>query len=382
MRQAQGYWAFVPALLPVKPPIDTGTLSADLEKAVAELARLDGIATTLPAPDLFVAMHMRVEALLSSRIEGTQTGLVELLEDEAGEPPDHPERVADVGEVRNYIAAMRHGLAQLQKLPLSLRLLREVHHALLSGVRGEDKSPGEFRTTQNAIGPKPLASYDDAKFVPPPPDRLPDLLANFERYVNDDAPTPVLVRVAVAHAQFETIHPFNDGNGRLGRLLMTFMLCHRGLLREPLLYLSEYFERDREAYYGWLMRVREEGDWEGWVRYVLRGIEDVARQSAATARNVLELREQHRAFVQQHLPRRASALKLLDLLVRKPVISVKRAAEDLGVTVMTANGLVADFVQLGLLRELTGRRRDRVFMYLEFVKRFDRSVSPKQTPTV
>jgi Fic family protein len=292
VQQRAGYRAFLPAPLPPKPAIQLAApLSRLLSEADRALGRLDGVATVLPNTDLFVAMYLRQEAVLSSQIEGTQSTLDDVLAFEA-EGDDAPVP-GDVTEVVNYVAAMRHGLRRLPELPLSLRLLREIHEVLMRGVRGAEKRPGEFRTTQNWIGAGGC-TLQNADFVTPPPHEMDAALGNLELFLHD-ASLPLLMHVAVAHAQFETIHPFLDGNGRVGRLLIGLLLCERGALRHPLLYLSVYLKAHRAQYYDRLTAIRNDGDWEGWVAFFLRGVAEVSDSATVTARAIVELRETLRA---------------------------------------------------------------------------------------
>lgn len=363
-RQPTGYWAFIPcALPPVDPPIDLAALEPDLSNANLALGRLDGIAEFVPNPDLFVTMYVRKEAVLSSRIEGTQASLSDVLEDESGLQSDT--RPFDVGEVRNYVRALNAGLQRLPDLPLSLRLIREIHAVLLTNARGHDRTPGEFRRSQNWIGPEGC-TLDDAVFVPPPHAELQHHLSDLERYIRSDDNTPILVRAGVAHSQFETIHPFLDGNGRLGRLLITFMLCERGVLSRPLLYLSDYFTRRKSQYYAELMRVRETGEWESWLRFFLRGVADVADAAKATAQRIVALQAQDRDKVITKFPAKANLLRLLGTLYLRPTMTVQLAARLIDVSLPTANVLVSDLVSLGILHEITGRQRDRVFRYRDY----------------
>jgi Fic family protein len=361
-RQPTGYGAFIPVPLPPDPPVDLGTLEPELSRATLAIGRLDGISELVPNPDLFVTMYVRKEAVLSSRIEGTQASLSDVLEDEAGLVSDDP---SDVFEVRNYVRALNSGLKRLETLPLSLRLIREIHGVLLKDVRGHDRTPGEFRRSQNWIGPLGC-SLNEAVFVPPPHNELAEHLGELERFIRAEDSTPILVRTGLAHAQFEMIHPFLDGNGRLGRLLITFMLCECRVLSRPLLYLSEFFTRHKPEYYERLMRVRESGDWEGWLRFFLRGVADVADGAKHTARRVLELQDRHRDMVTSKFPKKLNLLRLLGAAYLRPTLTVQIAASLIGVSVPTANVLVADLVSLGILREVSGRARFRVFRYTEY----------------
>ena len=307
VRQIEGYTAFIPAPLPPDPPpaLDGETIKL-LSQADWALGRLDGVTSILPNPDLFVAMFVRQEAVLSSQIEGTQSTLEDVLQFEAETGADVPK---DIGDVVNYVAAMNYGLTRLNELPLCLRLIREIHERLLRGARGGEKTPGEFRRTQNWIGP-PGCSLATALFVPPPVHAMHAALADLERFLHDTLAFPVLVHCALAHAQFETIHPFIDGNGRIGRLLITFLLCQREILHRPLLYLSSYLKAHRAEYYDRLTAIRLSGDWEGWIRFFLRGVFEVSQAASATARKILELRDEHRQRVKHPA--------LLDYLFEQP----------------------------------------------------------------
>jgi Fic family protein len=367
VRQPTGYPAFVPAALPPDPPIqvDAGLLAL-LSRADQALGRLDGVAQTLPNPDLFVAMHVRREAVYSSQIEGTQSTLEDLLAFELD--PRGLDVPRDVEEVVNYVRAMNHGLTRLASLPLSLRLIRELHAELLAGVRGADRRPGEFRTTQNWIGGAG-ARLSEATFVPPAPADLPAALDAFERFLHDEA-LPALLHCGLAHAQFETIHPFLDGNGRVGRLLITFLLVHRGVLHRPLLYLSLYLRQHRAEYYDRLTAIRETGDWEGWLRFFLRGVGDTAHEATEAARRVVDLRERHRAAVQAR-GLGVNGLRLLDLMLQRPILNVNLVRDTLGVTFRTASRLVEQAETIGLLRETTSHRRNRRFAYEPYLALLD-----------
>ncbi len=370
IKQPSGYAAFIPAPLPPAPPVAVaGPLLCQLDDATLALGRLDGVTTTLPNPDLFVGMYVRQEAVLSSQIEGTQSSLADVLEFEAGRRTDQTPR--DVEEVYNYVRTMNHGLRRLPELPLSLRLLREIHAILLEGVRGGQRAPGEFRTSQNWIGP-PGCTLAEAAFVPPPPHEMLAALDNFEKFLHSQSQLPVLVECALAHAQFETIHPFLDGNGRVGRLLITFLLCERGVLRKPLLYLSHYLRLHRAEYYQRLTAIRTEGDWEGWLGFFLRGVAEVSREAARTAHAVLALRQEHQLLLTASLGNRAgAALRLLDQVFENPFVTARQAQQRLECSYMTANRLIGDFQRLGLLQETTGADRHRVYRYSQYLQIFE-----------
>jgi Fic family protein len=320
----------------------------------------------LPNPDLFVAMYVRHEAVLSSQIEGTQSTLEDVLAYEADATLDDTPR--DVEEVVNYVRAMNHGLGRLPQLPLSLRLLREIHAELMKGVRGGEKSPGEFRTSQNWIGER-NSSLRDAAFIPPPPHELMQTLGQLETFLHDTRDSvPLLIRCGLAHAQFETIHPFLDGNGRVGRLLITLMLCEAGALTRPLLYLSLYLKAHRAEYYDRLTAIRQQGHWEQWLIFFLRGVSSTALAATQTARDIVALRDTHRATV----ARNAKALTLLDHLFRQPTVSVNRVAKLMACTFPTASRLVAEFESLGWLKEMTGNERNRLWRYQPYLELFHR----------
>ena len=367
IQQLTGYRAFVPASLPPDPPLAyDGELQTLLSTADRDLARLDAIASLLPNPDLFVAMYVRHEAVLSSQIEGTQSTLEDVLAFEADALRDDTPK--DVSEVVNHVRAMNHGLARLSELPLSLRLLREIHAELMQGVRSGDNSPGEFRTSQNWIG-GPGSSLATAAFVPPPPHELMNALGALEHFLHDARTTvPLLVRCGLAHAQFETIHPFLDGNGRVGRLLITLMLCEDGALSRPLLYLSLYLKAHRAEYYDRLTAIRTQGHWEAWLAFFLRGVSVTSRVAAQTAHDIVALREQHRAAVVKN----GKALVLLDALYRQPTVSVNNVAQLLSCTFPTAAKLVREFAARGWLRELTGYERNRLWRYQPYLDLFHR----------
>ena len=373
IRQPTGYKAFIPATLPPVPPIDmTAELQRLLSDADRALGRLDGSIQTLPNPDLFVLMYVRKEAVLSSQIEGTQSSLVNVLEAEAQVfAPDQPK---DVDEVLNYVSAMNMGLERLRTLPLCVRLIREIHERLLRGVRGNRLQPGELRSTQNWIGPSG-ATLSEASFVPPPPDVVPQALSDWERFVEADDALPVLIKIGMAHAQFETIHPFLDGNGRVGRLLITFHLCARDILSKPVLYLSHYFKKHRTEYYEHLQSVRDNGDWEGWLTFFLRGVEQVAQEATSTARNIVALREAHRSLVANEFGRvAANGMLVLESLYARPIIGVKDVIELTGMTFPSANDLVKRLVENKILTEITGQARNRRFRYAPYIKIFSDGV--------
>jgi len=376
VRQLTGYRAFVPKKLPpTDPPIRIDAEMLDLlSKADLALGRLDGASEILPNVDLFVAMYVNKEAVLSSQIEGTQASLIDVLafEAEAAEPAN-PQ---DIEEVINYVAALNYGLERLKTLPFSLRLIREIHERLLAGVRGAERHPGQFRTSQNWIG-HAGCTLETARFVPPPPSDMLAALGDIERFVHSPEPLPTLIKIGLIHAQFETVHPFLDGNGRMGRLLITFYLCQQQVLRQPLLYLSHFFKLNKAEYYERLQRIRDEGEWEEWLKFFLMGVHDVAREATSTARDIVQMRERHRALIANGLPRGTSAAtQLLEYLYERPITTVKLIAERLGQTYGGANNLVAKFVELGILREMTQRGRNRRFAYTDYLSIFTDDVLP------
>jgi Fic family protein len=377
VNQPTGYKAFIPSPLPPDPPLRTDDeIMALLGDAALALGRLDGLAVNLPNPDLFVSMYVRKEAVLSSQIEGTQATLDDVL---AFEVEAAKEGIpADAAEVVNYVRAMSYGNRRLQTLPLSLRLIREIHRELMHGVRGSERLPGEFRTSQNWIG-APGSTLADAAFGPPPPHEMTRALGDLEKFLHADSPLPLLIRCALTHAQFETIHPFLDGNGRVGRLLITFMLCHGGVLARPLLYLSYYFKANRNEYYDRLNRIRFEGDWESWVRFFLRGVADVAKQAAETAMKILDLRARCDEKLRRAKIRgTATALRLLDQLFEHPVTTAATVGAWLDVSKPTANDLLATFEKAGLLRETTGLTRGRVFAFEPYLKLLRAGTEPER----
>ncbi|MGC4105162.1 MAG: Fic family protein [Thermomicrobiales bacterium] len=379
VRQPQGYRAFVPASLPPDPPI---TLDAELIALLSEadraIGRLDGSTRNLPNPDLFVAMYVRQEAVDSSRIEGTQSTLQDVLSFELD--PRLQTLPQDVEEVVNYVRAMNYGLDRLSTLPLSLRLIREIHGELLNGVRGEDKLPGSFRTTQNWIGPEG-AGLLHATFVPPAVADMEASLANFETFLHDDHGLPPLVHCAIAHVQFETIHPFLDGNGRVGRLLIAFLLVYRGVLHRPLLYLSAYLKLRRAEYYDRLMAVRETGDWEGWIRFFLHGVAETADEAGKMAIRIVSMQKEHQTLVQQH-GFGMNEVRLLDLLFQRLLVNAALAAEKLGLTDVTAAKVIRRLEGIGLLDEITGRQRNRIYRYTPYWRLFeDLDVEADRTAT-
>jgi Fic family protein len=357
--------AFVPEPLPPKPALQADEELNDLrEKAGFALGRLDGLAATLPDPNIFLYSYVRKEAVLSSQIEGTQSSLSDLLLFEVDAAPGVP--VDDVQEVSNYVAAMEHGLRRLPEIPLSLRLLKEIHGVLLSRGRGSNKNPGEFRRSQNWLGG---SRPGNAVLVPPPPHLLHDCLGALEKFLHDDpVRTPLLIKAALAHVQFETIHPFLDGNGRVGRLLITLLLCAEGALREPLLYLSLYFKQHRQEYYELLQRTRLEGDWEAWLKFFLRGVQETAEQAAATAHALARLAEQDERKLHALGRAAGTALRLHRFVLRQPIVSIAVACKHLALSVPAVTRAFANLQKVGIAREVTGGKYGRLYAYEAYLK--------------
>jgi Fic family protein len=366
--------AFLPRPLPPEPPIRLdGAMSMLQEQALLALGRLDALSTLLPDPHLFLYSYVRKEAVLSSQIEGTQSSLTDLLLFELKEAPGAP--LDDVVEVSNYVAALAHGLDRLRgNFPLSSRLLREIHGVLLSRGRGADRDPGEFRRSQNWIGgPRPGLAH----FVPPPPAAVPDAMSDLERFLHDRAvPLQELVRAGLAHVQFETIHPFLDGNGRMGRLLVTLLLCHGGILREPLLYLSLYFKQHRDEYYRLLDLVRSDGEWEAWLRFFLEGVRQTADGAVATARQLVELFKEDGARIQAKGRLAGSALRVHDALRARPVTTLSEVSAKTGLSFPAAATGMGVLAELGIARELTGRKRGRAFAYGRYLALLQEGTEP------
>jgi Fic family protein len=353
--------AFVPLRLPPDPlPSVAGHRARRHEQALLACGRLDAVTTLLPEPELFLYAYVRREALLSSQIEGTQSSLSDLLLFELEEAPGVP--FDDVVEVSNYVAALEHGLQRLREgFPLSNRLLREMHARLLARGRGSDKQPGEFRRSQNWVGG---TRPGNAAFVPPPPQRVEDCMADLERFLHDeDLPFSALTKAALAHVQFETIHPFLDGNGRIGRLLIALVLHQEGVLRQPLLYLSLYFKQHRAEYFRLLGATREEGDWEAWLDFFFEGVHATATGAVDTAHRLLDLFKGDAERIRSLGRAAANALRVFDAMRARPLANVKDLAARTRIAYPTAARAVEALQQLGIVREITGRSRDRVFAY-------------------
>lgn len=362
--QSSGYKAFIPKPLPPDPPVQfSGNLPKLLSQADRAIARLDSLGDILPNVDLFITMFVRKEAVLSSQIEGTQASLEDLFQYESGQKP---EKVNDVDEVVNYIKALNYGMERLDSLPMSNRLIREIHEVLLKGVRGSTKNPGQFRRTQNWIGP-PGSTLADASFVPPPPDELSNAMGSLEKYLHHDNEFPILINCALIHYQFETIHPFLDGNGRLGRLLITFYLYWKDILHKPLLYLSYFFKKNRQEYYDRLTMVRESGNYEQWVEFFFRGVTEVSDLAIETSKKILDLQTNHRNLLWQKKISSPLAVGLLEKLFYTPYMSVKNVAEAFSISYQAASLLVNQFEKHGLLKEITGKKRDKRYVYGQYI---------------
>lgn len=365
--------AFIPVPLPPDPPLRMdGPLQQALEKSVLALGQLDGISALLPDKTLFLYSYVRKEAVLSSQIEGTQSSLSDLLLFELEEAPGVP--LDDVVEVSNYVAALEHGLSRLKELPLCNRLLREMHGKLLSSGRGSDKMPGEFRTTQNWIGG---SRPGNALFVPPPHTAVPDCMAALERFLHaGDDGLPGLIRAGLAHAQFETIHPFLDGNGRVGRLLITLLLHHAGMLREPFLYLSLYFKQHRSAYYDLLNQVRHTGDWEKWLAFFLEGVRSTATGAVETAQRLSELFASDRAALEQQGRRAGTLLRAHEALKEQPILSSPYICRRTNLSFPAVASAMEQFIKHGIAREITGKRRNRLFVYDKYLSILNEGAEP------
>jgi len=360
------YKAFVPDPLPPVPALSINeSLRAELDQALLALGRLDSLTSLLPDTSLFLYMYVRKEAVLSSQIEGTQSSLSDLLLYESAGVPGVP--LDDVREVSSYVAAMEHGLERIRGgFPLALRLMKEIHQILLAKGRGSNKTPGEFRRSQNWIGG---TRPGNAAFVPPPPDRVTECMGHLEKYLHDQpVKTSTLVKAALAHVQFETIHPFLDGNGRVGRLLITLILCAERILADPLLYLSLHFKTHRQAYYDFLQKVRTEGDWESWLSFFARGVSETAEGAVQTAKKVAATFADDRRKVQALGKPAGSALRVHQALTQSPVLTAPKAVELTGLTFPTVLASMKHLEKLRIVRELTGKQRDRVFAYNSYIK--------------
>lgn len=371
MNANAGYKSFVPAKLPPDPPIQfDAEMQTLLSLADRKLGRLDGVTQILPNPELFVAMYVKKEAVLSSQIEGTQASFVDVLSAEYNQADD--QRRDDVSEVVNYVNAMNWGLDKLGEFPLSLRLIRNIHAKLLQNTRGSHRNPGEFRTSQNWIGPAGC-TLNTATFVPPTVPDMEVALGDLEKYFYEEDYTPALVKIALIHAQFETIHPFLDGNGRMGRLLITFWLCQQEILTKPLLYLSYYFKKNRTEYYDRLMDVRKKGDWESWIKFFLKGVAEVADEATSSASAILKLKEEYTKKLYEKESGNGNYQKLLDVLFEQPFVKRTDVAELLGVSNPTAGNIVDTFCQMGILVDCAPERsRNKMYAFSKYIEILDK----------
>jgi len=365
--------AYVPPALPPEPALRLDGLQTLLEQANHAVGRLDGLTGAFPDLALYIYSWVRKDAVLSSQIEGTQSSLSDLMLFENGDAPGVP--VHDVQDVSNYVAALSHGLTRMRSgFPLSLRLIREMHEILLSRGRGSNQQPGEFRRSQNWIGG---SRPGNAAYVPPPPELVPDCMGSLELFLHEQRPDlPVLVQAALAHVQFESIHPFLDGNGRIGRLLITMLLCARGVMTEPILYLSLYFKQHRTAYYHLLDRVRTEGDWEAWLHFFLTGVKETANEAADAARRMMALFGEHRKRIETLGRPAASVLLVYRHLQRTPILSIVNAAPKIGISATTVAKSLEHLRQLGIVRELTGKQRHRMFVYEPYLAILNEGMEP------
>lgn len=371
--QLQGYKAFIPTQLPPHPSIKVeGVLLQRLEQATALLNRLDGMAYTLPNPDLFISMYVKKEALLSAQIEGTQASLENVLAFEGGVIP---ETVNDVSDVINYIKTLHYGIDRLQKLPMSLRLIKELHAMLLKNVRGQDKTPGEFKRSQNWIG-RPGCTLTTAQFVPPPPEEAQKAMSDLEKFMHQKSDISVLIQCALIHYQFETIHPFLDGNGRVGRLLITLFLVWKEIVQQPLLYLSYYFKKNRQEYYDRLSMVRNNGDYEQWIIFFLEGVIQIAQASLEQTRSILDLHEKHKNLLWKKNISSPLAIKVLERLFYTPLVSIGDVQKFFKIRYQTAAQLMGQFCKLEIVKETTGKKRGKIFVYHEYMKIISEGTQP------
>ncbi len=361
-----GYSYFLPTKVNKVWKWDDPQISLLLEKAAIKLGELNSFSRLVPNIDLFIQLHITKEAVISSRIEGTQTEIDEALMDE---DEISPERINDWKEVNNYIKSLNNAIEQLSDFPISSRLLRDTHRILLDSVRGEHKQPGEFRTSQNWIGGNSLS---DATFIPPHQSHVNELMSDLENFIhNEDIKVPDLIKIAIAHYQFETIHPFLDGNGRIGRLLITLFLVDKKILSKPLLYLSVYFEMNKGLYYDNLTFVRTKNDLKQWIKYFLVGIEQTADKASQTLSNILKLKDSIEKTINKEFGRKSqSAMILFQQLLKKPIVNVNQVAKITGLSYNASNSLVKDFIEFKILIELTGKNRNRIFMFSDYVKQF------------
>ncbi len=364
MRQDRGYDAFIPNPLPPDIEYDD-ELRLLLRKADAALARLDGVTEVLPNPDIFVAMYVKKEALLSAQIEGTQVSLQGVLEFEANLRPK--EDIRDIREVINYIRAMNDGVLHLSSGDLDLALINESHKTLITGTRGSDKNPGRYKDKQNFLG-TPGGSILQASFIPPPPAKIEQLMGELEKFIKEKDKLPVLIKIALIHAQFETIHPYLDGNGRMGRLLITYYLYWTKSLSRPLLYLSFYLKKYKPEYAEHLNKVRFHDDWEAWLKFFLQGVIEVSENAIRSAREIIALKDNLIKKLIEHKAGGMNAIRLLDLLFDNTTVSIREVADELKISPVAANKLVNKMEVLGILREITGKERYQMFVFVDFIR--------------
>jgi Fic family protein len=373
VKQLEGYKAFIPSPLPPHPALKlSDELLAKHEQVMRSLARLDGLAYMLPNLDLFIAMYVKKEALLSSQIEGTQVSLENIFEYESGVAIEH---MSDMKEVVNYIKALNYGLKRLEKIPMSLRLIKELHEIILSHTRGKQKTPGEFKRSQNWIGGE-FSSLKNALFIPPPPAQAMSAMADLENYLHLQSPYPEIINCALIHYQFETIHPFLDGNGRIGRLLITFYLVWKGIIEKPILYSSYYFKKNRQEYYDRLMMVRNTGDYEQWVNFFLNGILEASDSAIEETKKILQLQSTDQQKLADKKIASPLAIPLLNQLMRTPVVSISDIQQQLSISYPTAAQLVKKFVKLEILKETTGKKRSQRFAYHHYLKILAEGTNP------
>jgi len=366
VEQSGKYRVFIPKPLPPEPPLTMDDELIDLlSRANLSIARFDGLTANLPNRDLFVAMFVKKEALMSSQIEGTQASLEGVLEFEADMTPR--DNIDDIVEVVNYVKAMNYGIERLKEFPMSLRLIREIHEILLQGARGRDKNPGEFRTSQNWIGPRG-ATLRDAFYIPPPHIEAKEAMGELEKFIHKEDSTPDLIKAALIHSQFETIHPFLDGNGRVGRLLIIFYLVWRGVISQPLLYLSYFLKMNQGEYYEKLTKIRTNGDFEGWIKFVLKGIIETSTEQVKTANEIIALREDLLKKLYREANGSIYSVRLVDLLFVKPIISTNDIVEEFSITKETANQLIRKFEADGIIKEITGKKRYMIFVFSKYVE--------------
>ncbi len=361
----ESFDSYIPSNLPLKPPIEMDEIYPLLDKANTALGRLDGISRILPDPSLFLYMYVRKEAVLSSQIEGTQSSLSDLLFFENNQQSPN-NLFDDVEEVSSYVSAMNYSINRLKKLPLSLRLIKETHEKLMNNSRGNNKNPGEFRASQNWIGG---SRPSNAIFVPPPAEKLMECLDNFEKFLHDEkVKMPILIRAAIAHVQFETIHPFLDGNGRIGRLLITLMLCNDGILKEPSLYLSLYFKTNRQEYYNHLQNIRKTGDFESWIKFFLIGVEKTANGAVTTAKNIINLFQKDSYSIENSMPCGIATMLIYKYLQKNPITNTNKIKEGCKISLPTVIRNMKNLEHLGIVEEVTKKERHKIFVYKKYLE--------------